>query len=379
MFNSYKYQKYKYKYTQLKRSISQSGGFNVQFILFGDVMTGHDVWFRDEFGNNIDFIERLQSIGDVIILKPNYVNFISYTNINNPKDLNRYYKTNDTNIFFHLNDLQFEIYADWVYKQINPNKQYIAIGLEQGAHFAKFFCNQYASNCISLYIIIDRIFTKNSYEKTFESEQNYEKLREFTGQQNIEKYKIQNLTDETIQFILHHIEDTVPEKKYLSKLDKAQILRNGSDVTIVANSLMTIESMKAAEALSKIGVDVEIVDLRSIKPIDLDTILKSVSKTKNLVVVDSAWKTGGISGEIISLVVESSFDQLEQAPLRITSPDHVVPTSHYLADEYYNDAKQISQHVLEFLGKQDCVDIVNRQFKVHGSVDVPNREFHGPF
>jgi|APSaa5957512622_1039677.scaffolds.fasta_scaffold26990_2 hypothetical protein len=208
MFNSYKYQKYKYKYTQLKRSISQSGGFNVQFILFGDVMTGHDVWFRDEFGNNIDFIERLQSIGDVIILKPNYVNFISYTNINNPKDLNRYYKTNDTNIFFHLNDLQFEIYADWVYKQINPNKQYIAIGLEQGAHFAKFFCNQYASNCISLYIIIDRIFTKNSYEKTFESEQNYEKLREFTGQQNIEKYKIQNLTDETIQFILHHIEDT---------------------------------------------------------------------------------------------------------------------------------------------------------------------------
>jgi pyruvate dehydrogenase E1 component beta subunit len=178
---------------------------------------------------------------------------------------------------------------------------------------------------------------------------------------------------------LHHIEDAVPEKKYLSKLDKAQILRNGSDITIVANSLMTIESMKAAEALSKIGVDVEIVDLRSIKPIDLDTILKSVSKTKNLVVVDSAWKTGGISGEIISLVVESSFDQLEQAPLRITSPDHVVPTSHYLADEYYNDAKQISQHVLEFLGKQDCVDIVNRQFKVHGSVDVPNREFHGPF
>ena len=178
---------------------------------------------------------------------------------------------------------------------------------------------------------------------------------------------------------LHHIEDAVPEKMYLSELDKAQILRNGSDVTIVANSLMTIESMKAAEVLSEVGVDVEIVDLRSIKPIDLDTILKSVSKTKNLVVVDSSWKTGGISGEIISLVVESSYDLLERAPLRITSPDHVVPTSHYLADEYYQDAKQIANQVLEFLNQQDGVDVINSKLKINGPADVPNREFHGPF
>jgi pyruvate dehydrogenase E1 component beta subunit len=178
---------------------------------------------------------------------------------------------------------------------------------------------------------------------------------------------------------LHHIEDAVPEKMYLSELDKAQILRNGSDVTIVANSLMTIESMKAAEVLSEVGVDVEIVDLRSIKPIDLDTILKSVSKTKNLVVVDSSWKTGGISGEIISLVVESSYDLLERAPLRITSPDHFVPTSHYLADGYYQDAKQIAKQVLDFFDQQDGIDIINKKFKIDGPVDVPNKEFHGPF
>lgn len=178
---------------------------------------------------------------------------------------------------------------------------------------------------------------------------------------------------------LHHIKDTVPEEMYISKLDKAQILKYGSDVTIVANSLMTIESMKAAEVLSEIGVDVEIVDLRSIKPIDLNTIIKSVSKTKNLIVVDSAWKTGGISGEIISLVVESSFDQLERAPLRITSPDHAVPTSRYLANEYYKDAKQIAQHVLEFLDKQEGKDVVNIKLSINGPVDVPDRDFHGPF
>ena len=178
---------------------------------------------------------------------------------------------------------------------------------------------------------------------------------------------------------LHHIEDSVPEKIYLSELDKAQVLRRGTDVTIVANSLMTIESMKAAEALSEVGVDVEIVDLRSIKPIDSDTILKSVSKTKKLIVVDSSWKTGGISGEVIASIVERGFDLLEQAPLRITSPDHVVPTSHYLADEYYQDAKQIAGKVLEFLGQLDNVDVVNKKLRIDGPIDVPNREFHGPF
>ncbi len=95
--------------------------------------------------------------------------------------------------------------------------------------------------------------------------------------------------------------------------------------------------------------------------------------------MDSSWKTGGISGEIISLVVESSYDLLERAPLRITSPDHVVPTSHYLADEYYQDAKQITKQVLEFFDKQDGADIVERRFKINGPADVPNREFHGPF
>jgi len=178
---------------------------------------------------------------------------------------------------------------------------------------------------------------------------------------------------------LHHIEDTVPKEMYITELDKAKILRYGADVTIVANSLMTIESMKAAKVLSKIGIDVEIVDLRSIKPIDLDTILLSISKTHNLVVVDSSCKTGSISGEIISLVVESNFDLLERAPLRITSPDHVVPTSHYQADEYYQDARQIANHVLDFFNIQDVLGLVDSRLKINSPADVPNRDFHGPF
>ena len=178
---------------------------------------------------------------------------------------------------------------------------------------------------------------------------------------------------------LYHIEDVVPEEMYITDLDKAKILRHGADITIVANSLMTIESMKAAKVLFEIGVDVEIVDLRSIKPIDLDTILISISKTHNLVVVDSSCKTGSISGEIISMVVESNFDSLERAPLRITSPDHVVPTSHYQADYYYQDAKQIANHILDFLNIKDDLGLINKKLKTTGPADVPNREFHGPF
>ena len=178
---------------------------------------------------------------------------------------------------------------------------------------------------------------------------------------------------------LHHIEDSVPKEMYISSLEKAQVLREGVDITIVANSLMTIESMKAAEALASIGVNVEIIDLRSIKPIDLDTILKSVSKTKNLVVIDSAWKTGGVSAEIVALVLESSFDLLERAPLRIASPDHVVPTSHYLADEYYQDAKQIYNKILDFLGRPNDKKLTHNELEIKGPMDVPNRDFHGPF
>jgi len=178
---------------------------------------------------------------------------------------------------------------------------------------------------------------------------------------------------------LHHIEDEVPEGVYLSDISSAKILRSGSDVTIVANSLATIESMKAAEALALVGVEAEVVDLRSIKPIDFDTIEKSVIKTKKIAVVDHSWRAGGIAGEVVSTIMERCFDSLEQAPIRITSPDHVTPTSHYLADHYYQDAEQIAIQVLHMFGYKSKVDTVREYLVTSNSKDVPNRDFHGPF
>ena len=178
---------------------------------------------------------------------------------------------------------------------------------------------------------------------------------------------------------LHHIEDEVPESIYLSDISSAKILREGVDITIVANSLATIESIKAAEALAIVGVEVEVVDLRSIKPIDFDTIEKSVVKTKKIAVVDHSWKSGGIAGEIVSTIVERCFDSLDLAPIRITSPDHVTPTSHYLADHYYQDSEQIASQVLCMLGQEDKINAIQKCFAVDSPKDVPDKNFHGPF
>ena len=178
---------------------------------------------------------------------------------------------------------------------------------------------------------------------------------------------------------LHHIEDDVPEEAYLSNISGAMVLRDGKDVTIVSNSLATIESLKAAKVLSKAGIEAEVVDLRSIKPIDFDTIQKSIIKTKRLAVVDHSWRTGGISGEIISTVMERNFDILLQAPIRITNPDHVIPTSHYLADHYYQDAEQIFIEIMKMFKFEGNINSFKDCFITDSPADVPDRNFHGPF
>jgi len=178
---------------------------------------------------------------------------------------------------------------------------------------------------------------------------------------------------------LHHIEDDVSEDLFETELDKAKILREGKDLTIVATSLMVIESLKAAQVLAKIGIDLEVIDLRSIKPIDIETIMQSVRKTGNIVVADTAWKTGGIAGEIIAQVVERGFDDLERSPLRIASPDHPVPTTHYLANEYYQDALEIAEHVMNYFEYREDRKQVHSKLKALKPKDVPSKDFHGPF
>lgn len=199
--------------------MSKNNNTIVQFILFGDVMTGYKQWYYNKNNKKIEFVKRLKKLGNVIVLKPNYVNFMGVSTKKNLNDYNRFYSTkkNLNDYYFTKDDLMFENYSKWVFDQIDQNIPYVAIGNEQGSHFAKHFCNKYSHKCMKLYILIDRNFTKESYERTFLSESNYEILRKIIGDK-WENFKIPNITNNEINFLLKKIIKT-KDDKYINLLN----------------------------------------------------------------------------------------------------------------------------------------------------------------
>lgn len=133
----------------------------------------------------------------------------------------------------------------------------------------------------------------------------------------------------------------VPEEIYEVPIGQAAIARRGNDVTIVATSYMTAESVKAAQTLADIGIDAEVINLRSIKPWDKECVCTSVRKTGHLVVADSAWKSGGIAAEIAASVGEECFESLKAPIRRVCLPDIPAPTSASLERAYYVHAGEI--------------------------------------
>jgi pyruvate dehydrogenase E1 component beta subunit len=135
--------------------------------------------------------------------------------------------------------------------------------------------------------------------------------------------------DDPVIFIenkkLYLMEGEVPEEDYVIPLGKADCKREGTDVTIVTYSFMVGECLKAAEILSEKGIDAEVIDLRSLVPLDEEAILKSVEKTGHLVVVHEAVQRGGYGGEIISRVMEKGFYLLEAPVRRIAGKNTTVP------------------------------------------------------
>jgi len=137
----------------------------------------------------------------------------------------------------------------------------------------------------------------------------------------------------------------VPQEVYSVPFGKGVIKREGSDVTIVAVSHMLVESLRAAEELAQKGISVEVIDPRTLKPLDEEMILKSVAKTGRLLVADLCWKTGGFSAEVVTVVVEKGFDLLKKAPLRVAFPDIPTPSSYVLENAFYPGVKEIMDAV----------------------------------
>lgn len=147
------------------------------------------------------------------------------------------------------------------------------------------------------------------------------------------------LDDNPVIFIEHKkcysIEEDIPKTEYYVPIGKAKILMEGSDLTIISNSFMIYVAKSISNFLKKeYKISCEVIDLRTLKPLDVDTILNSVIKTNNVVIINEACKTGNIASEIISIIQERVFDYLDNPIMRICAPDTPVPYSPELEDFY---------------------------------------------
>ena len=124
--------------------------------------------------------------------------------------------------------------------------------------------------------------------------------------------------------LLYNLSEEIPNGEYICALDQAEIIRSGRDLTILTYSRMRHHCLKAVQLLEAEGIDVELIDLISLKPFDLDTISTSIRKTHRVIIVEECMKTGGIGAELIALITENCFDELDARPVRLSSQD--IPT-----------------------------------------------------
>jgi acetoin:2,6-dichlorophenolindophenol oxidoreductase subunit beta len=154
----------------------------------------------------------------------------------------------------------------------------------------------------------------------------------------------------------------VPERIYHVPLGKGVIRRSGRDVTVVAVSNMALEAINAAETLAAEGIEVEVLDPRTLRPLDEELILSSLARTGRLVVADSGWRTCGVAAEIMALAAERGVHHLRAPVRRVTCPDLPTPAGYTLEQAYYPGEAQIVAAVRELLlGSRELTPWDDRQ------------------
>jgi pyruvate/2-oxoglutarate/acetoin dehydrogenase E1 component len=149
--------------------------------------------------------------------------------------------------------------------------------------------------------------------------------------------------------VLYSVKGECPEGEYTVPIGKAAIAREGRDVTIVAWSLMVKRALSAAKKLEREGIDAEVVDVRTLVPLDRETIYNSVRKTHKLVIVHEAVRTSGFGAEIAASAAEDIMEELDAPVKRVTAPDTCIPSSPILEDAYMPDEQKIMEAVRSLL------------------------------
>jgi len=150
--------------------------------------------------------------------------------------------------------------------------------------------------------------------------------------------------------VLYGIKGEVPEEEYTIPLGKADIKREGSDITIIGIARTVWNSLEAAEQLSKEGISVEVIDVRSIVPFDKETVIKSVKKTGRVVIVDEDYDRCGFASWVSSIIADEAFEYLDAPIKRITTPNVPIPFSPPLEQYILPDSKKIINTVKSILG-----------------------------
>jgi len=141
--------------------------------------------------------------------------------------------------------------------------------------------------------------------------------------------------------LLYSFKGEVPEEAYTIPLGVGEIKREGKDVTVLATSIMVHKALRVAEELARDGISVEVVDPRTLKPLDEGLVIQSVKKTNRLVVVDEGPRCGGFAAEVMAVAAQNAFDHLDAPIQRVTAPDTPVPYSPPLERAYIPDEGKI--------------------------------------
>lgn len=152
---------------------------------------------------------------------------------------------------------------------------------------------------------------------------------------------------------LYGIEEHVPEELYEVPIGKGAVRREGTQATVIAVSYMVQEAVDAADMLASEGIDIEVVDLRTVKPLDTSLILASAEKTGRVVIADVGWKTFGVAAEISALISENILQRMKSNIVRVALPDIPAPASRSLEEAYYPRAGAIADAVRQVVREGD--------------------------
>lgn len=133
----------------------------------------------------------------------------------------------------------------------------------------------------------------------------------------------------------------IPEEEYLIPIGKADIKREGKDVTLVSYGKIIKQAYAAADELAKEGIEVEIIDLRTVRPLDYETIFQSVKKTNRLVILEEAWPFANVASEITYMVQQKAFDYLDAPIIRINTKDTSAPYAPNLFEQWFPQVKEV--------------------------------------